>query len=99
MTGLDVVNNAVLLGDDGDLFDSELTASSLNFVKYREIPSEGLRVTAKIRYKDQGSPASAFPYGEDRIRVTFDEPRRAITPGQSVVLYEGDDVVAGGIID
>ncbi len=99
VTGLDIVNNTVTLGDDEDLFDTELTASSVNFVKYSEIPSEGIPVTAKIRYKDEGAKAIAYPYGEDRIRVIFEEPRRAITPGQSVVLYEGDDVIAGGIID
>ncbi len=99
VTGLDVVNNTVTLGDDEELFDTELIASSVNFVKYAEIPSSGIRITAKIRYKDEGAPAMAYPYGEDRFRVTFEEPRRAITPGQSVVLYEGDDVVAGGIIE
>ena len=68
-------------------------------VKYSGLPSEGLQVTAKIRYKDEGAQAMVYPYGEDRFRVIFEEPRRAITPGQSVVLYEGDDVVAGGIIE
>jgi tRNA-specific 2-thiouridylase len=99
VTGLDVVNNIVSLGDDEDLMDSELTASAINMVKYAEIPSIGLRVTAKIRYKDEGALATAYPFGEDRFRVIFDESRRAITPGQSVVLYEGNDVVGGGIID
>lgn len=99
VTGLDVINNNVILGDDEDLFDSELTASSINMVKYSEIPSEGMRVRAKIRYKDEGAFATVYPYGEDRFRLIFEEPRRAITPGQSVVLYEGDDVICGGIIE
>jgi tRNA-specific 2-thiouridylase len=99
VTGLDVINNTVTLGDDADLFDSELTASSVNFVKYPGLPSDGIRVTAKIRYKDEGASAIAYTYGNECLRVKFDEPRRAITPGQSVVLYQGDDVVAGGIID
>ncbi|MEP7234074.1 MAG: tRNA 2-thiouridine(34) synthase MnmA [Ignavibacteriota bacterium] len=99
VTGLDVVTNTVQLGDDPDLFESELTASAVNYMKYSTLPSEGLPVTAKIRYKDEGAPAHAFLYGTDRFRVVFENPRRAITPGQSVVLYEGDDVVAGGIID
>jgi len=99
VTGLDVVHNTVTLGDDADLFDTELTASSVNMVKYTELPAEGIRVQAKIRYKDEGASATAFPFGENRFRVIFDEARRAITPGQSVVLYEGDDIVAGGIID
>ena len=99
VTGLDIINNTVILGDDEDLFDSELTASEVNFVKYSSLPSEGMHVMAKIRYKDEGASAVVYPYGDNRIRVIFEEPRRAITPGQSVVLYEGDDVIAGGIID
>jgi tRNA-specific 2-thiouridylase len=99
VTGLDVVNNTVMLGDDDDLFDTELTASSVNMMKYPELPAEGFQVTAKIRYKDEGAAATVYPFGENRFRVVFEEVRRAITPGQSVVLYEGDDVVAGGIID
>jgi len=99
VTGLNVLNNTVILGDDADLFDSELIASSINMVKYSDLPSEGLPVTAKIRYKDEGAPAKVFPYGADKFRVIFEDTRRAITPGQSVVLYEGDDVVAGGIIE
>jgi tRNA-specific 2-thiouridylase len=99
VTGLDVVNNTVMLGDDEDLFDLELTASSVNMVKYSELPSEGIHVTAKIRYKDEGAKAVAYPYGENRFRLIFETTRRAITPGQSVVLYEGDDVMCGGIID
>jgi tRNA-uridine 2-sulfurtransferase len=99
VTGLDIINNTVILGDDEDLFDTELIASSVNFGKCSELPSEGIQVKAKIRYKDEGAAAIAFPYGEDRFRVIFEEPRRAITPGQSVVLYDGDDIIAGGIID
>jgi tRNA-specific 2-thiouridylase len=68
-------------------------------VKYVELSSSGLRVKAKIRCKDEGASATVYPFGDDRFRVIFDEPRLAITPGQSVVLYEGDDIVAGGIIE
>lgn len=99
VTGLDVVNNIVELGDDEELFSTELTAHSVNFVKYSSLPKQGLRVLSKIRYKDEGAPATVYPIANDRIRVAFDEPRRAITPGQSVVMYEGDDVIGGGIIE
>ncbi len=98
VTGLDVVNNQVHLGDDEELFGTELTAHSVNLIKYTTLPERGLRITAKIRYKDEGAPATVLPLEGDRIRVTFDAPRRAITPGQSVALYEGDDLVGGGII-
>ncbi len=99
VTGLDVVGNRVLLGDDEDLFSKELTAHSMNLIKYNSLPREGMRVTAKIRYKDEGASATVIPLGVDRVQVVFEEPRRAITPGQSVAFYEGDDLVGGGIID
>jgi tRNA-specific 2-thiouridylase len=52
----------------------------------------------KIRYKDDGAPALCYTDAEGILHVEFDEPRRAIARGQSVVLYDGDDVVGGGII-
>ncbi|MBS1902530.1 MAG: tRNA 2-thiouridine(34) synthase MnmA [Bacteroidetes bacterium] len=99
VTGLDVLNNIVELGDDEELLTKQLTAHSVNLIKYAALPEGGMRVMAKIRYKDDGAMASVYPIGSDRIRVEFDEDRRAITPGQSVVLYEGDDVVGGAIIE
>ena len=57
-----------------------------------------LRVQAKARYRQTAQPAVVEQVGEDRIRVTFDRPQRAITPGQAVVLYDGDMVVGGGTI-
>jgi tRNA-uridine 2-sulfurtransferase len=98
VTGLDIVNNRVMLGDDDDLFATELTAHSINLIKYDSLPEHGLQVTAKIRYKDEGASAIAFPLSGLRMRVIFDEPRRAITPGQSIALYEGSDLIGGGII-
>jgi len=99
VTGLDIINNLVELGDDEDLFANELIANSVNLIKYDSLPQEGMRIIAKIRYKDEGAPAFIQPIDRDRVRVTFDEPRRAITPGQSVVFYENDDLVGGGIIE
>lgn len=99
VTGLDIVNNKVILGNEDDLLASELTAHSVNLIKYSSLPLDGLQVIVKIRYKDDGAKAYVYPDGQDRMRVVFDEPRRAVTPGQSVVLYEGDDLVGGGIIE
>jgi len=99
VTGLDVLNHRVILGDDEDLLSNELIAHSVNLIKYDALPSEGMRITAKIRYKDDGMGAWLTPLRGDRIRVIFDEPRRAITPGQSVVFYEGDDLLGGAIIE
>ena len=99
VTGLDIVNNRVLLGDDEELLSSELSAHSVNLIKYDSLPEAGMRVMAKIRYKDLGASATLWPLAEHRVRVIFDEARRAITPGQSVVFYEGDDLVGGGMIE
>lgn len=99
VTGLDVINNQVLLGDDDNLLSSELTAHSVNLMKYDRLPEEGLRAIAKIRYKDEGAVAMVMPLGADRMRVVFEASRRAITPGQSVALYEGNDLIGGGIIE
>ena len=99
VTGLDVLNNTVILGDEDDLLAKELTAHSVNLIKYSQLPLDGLRVNVKIRYKDDGAPAYAYPEPNGRMRIVFDEERRAVTPGQSVVLYEGDDLVGGGIIE
>ncbi len=99
VTGLDVLNNRVILGDDDELLSDSLTARSVNLIKYDVLPESGLSVTAKIRYKDEGAAAQIKMLSEDLIIVQFSEPRRAVTPGQSVVFYEGDDVVGGGIIE
>ncbi len=99
VTGLDVLNNIVTLGDDEELLTKQLTAHSVNLIKYARLPQDGLAVIAKIRYKDEGATARVHPLPDNRISVMFEEDRRAITPGQSVVLYEGDDVVGGGIIE
>ena len=89
--------NQVVLGDDKDLFADELTASDVNL-----IPAESLekpvRVLAKIRYRHKEQPALAWQSGDGLLHVKFDEPQRAATPGQSVVLYDGDIVVGGGVI-
>jgi tRNA-specific 2-thiouridylase len=52
----------------------------------------------KIRYKDKGSPAIIQQLNNNEIKVIFDEPKKAITPGQSAVFYDGDDLIGGGII-
>jgi tRNA-specific 2-thiouridylase len=61
--------------------------------------NEPRSVEVKIRYKDAGGRATIQEMNDGRIKVTFTEPRRAITPGQSAVFYEGEDIVGGGIID
>ncbi len=98
VTGIDASLNRIQLGRGKDLLHRELLGRELNLIKYGELVCP-LRLQARIRYMDGGAPATVTPVGGDRVRVLFDEPRRAITPGQSVVLYEGDDVVGGAVID
>ncbi|MBI4534782.1 MAG: tRNA 2-thiouridine(34) synthase MnmA [Ignavibacteriae bacterium] len=98
VTSIDNKNNRIEVGPDGQLYKSGLIARNINMQKYADC-SEPLRVRAMIRYKDGGEMATVQSLDDGRVRVTFDKKRRAITPGQSVVFYEGDDVVGGGVID
>lgn len=64
-----------------------------------ETPSSPLRVTAKTRYSQTEAAAAVYPLPDGRIRVEFDAPQRAITAGQAVVLYDGEQVLGGGTIE
>ncbi|MBR5931118.1 MAG: tRNA 2-thiouridine(34) synthase MnmA [Lachnospiraceae bacterium] len=95
---LDLEKNQVVLGKNEDLFSSVLTASDINLISVPEI-TEPMRVKAKVRYRQKEQWATVTQTGTDELRVVFDEPQRAITCGQAVVLYDGDVVVGGGTID
>ncbi|MFM8770804.1 MAG: aminomethyltransferase beta-barrel domain-containing protein, partial [Candidatus Kapaibacterium sp.] len=88
---------AVVVGTAEKLAAQSLTADNVNLQKYADL-RDARRFHVKIRYKDEGAPATCSTDENGLLHVVFDEPRRAIAPGQSVVLYEGDDVVGGGII-
>ncbi|WP_304339980.1 tRNA 2-thiouridine(34) synthase MnmA [Metaclostridioides mangenotii] len=90
-------NNTVILGDNENLFKTELIARDVNLISIDKI-DEPMRVEAKIRYSAKPSPATVYNNGDGSIKIVFDEPQRAITNGQSVVMYNGDIVVGGGII-
>ncbi len=90
-------DNTVVVGTQEQLLHRGLVAHTVNLMKYAELP-EPRKVLAKIRYRDVGAPAYAWTE-QDRLYIEFFEPRRAITPGQSVVLYEGDDLIGGGVIE
>jgi tRNA-specific 2-thiouridylase len=89
--------HAIVVGTEQDLYHQGLTAHSVNLIKYASLDSP-TTFTVKIRYKDEGAPALCSIDHEGNLYIQFESPRRAITPGQSVVLYEGNDVVGGGII-
>jgi tRNA-specific 2-thiouridylase len=103
VTSIDYKANKVVVGHEKDLYHSGLYASALNMIKYDNLFG-GRKLTVKIRYKDTDEQAHVIQLdgsgnGEGRVKVEFDKPKRAITPGQSVVFYEGDDLVGGAIID
>ncbi|MBQ8926964.1 MAG: tRNA 2-thiouridine(34) synthase MnmA [Oscillospiraceae bacterium] len=87
----------VIVGEHGALFTRELTAGDVNLISVPDL-HEPMRVEAKIRYRHTAQPALAFQDANGRLHVEFDEPQRAVTPGQAVVLYDGDTVVGGGTI-
>ncbi|MEN6566825.1 MAG: tRNA 2-thiouridine(34) synthase MnmA [Veillonellales bacterium] len=95
---LDFTANTVVVGSNEDVFASELFANDLNFIAI-DPPAEAIRVEAKIRYSAQPAAAVISPLpGGTTVHVVFDKPQRAITPGQSVVFYDGDIVIGGGTI-
>ena len=97
VTEIDAGRNTIRVGSEEQLYHAGLVAENVNLVKYRDLATP-LRVRAKIRYKDEGGMATARTRDDGRLEVHFEEKRRASTPGQSVVLYEGDDIVGGGVI-
>jgi tRNA-uridine 2-sulfurtransferase len=97
VTRIDYKNNVIEVGRDEELMHTSCIAENLNLIKYPDL-ANGREVVTKVRYKDSGAPATVKDNGDGTIRVDFNEPRRAITPGQSVVFYEDDDLVGGAII-
>ena len=91
-------DNTILLGDNEELFTSVLTADRVNWIS-GETPASPLRVTAKTRYSQTEAAATVNPLPDGRIRLAFDVPQRAITAGQAVVLYDGEQVLGGGTIE
>ncbi len=90
--------NTVVLGDNADLFRRELTACDLNFIAIEKLEAP-MRLQAKIRYQAPPAWGFATQLDNNRLSFVFDEPQRAITAGQSLVLYDGETVVGGGIIE
>lgn len=97
VTGKDVERNLVYIGEDEDLFSSALEAEDINLIAMDAITAP-LRCGAKIRHSRHEAPCTVEQTGEGTIAVRFDQPQRAICPGQSVVLYDGDIVLGGGTI-
>ena len=95
--GIDCKNNTVILGDEKDLYNCEMTVTDFNWIS-GEVPKEPVRCKVKIRYKKPEEWATVLPVDDKTLKVIFDAPQRAITAGQSAVMYDGDIVLGGGII-
>ena len=97
----DLANNILIVGQGHDhplMLHNSLEAGNLDWCNNKPL-TESLRCTAKTRYRQADQSCRVEPLGEDRCRVVFDEPQRAITPGQSVVFYQGDICLGGGFIE
>ena len=93
----DVERGQVVLGSNEALFSRTLTAERVNLISVAELTGP-MRVTAKTRYSQSEAAGLLEPLADGCVRMTFDEPQRAITPGQAVVFYDGERVVGGGTI-
>lgn len=95
VTAIDVSGNRLVVGPGDALFKRELTVREMNWL----VPPEPRKTAARIRYASPAQPATIEPLGPDRVKVTFEQPQRAVTPGQACVLYDGDRVLGGGWIE
>ncbi|MBI2252528.1 MAG: tRNA 2-thiouridine(34) synthase MnmA, partial [Armatimonadetes bacterium] len=91
---MDMENNTLIVGEDKALFKRKLTASEINWISKNFL----LKVKSKIRYNMKEKEAQIFKENENKIKVVFSSAVRAITPGQAVVFYQGDEVLGGGVI-
>ncbi len=98
VTDINPDTNVITIGEKKDLVSTTCKAKNVNLSKYGEVPGGEMEVTGAIRYNDDGAIGHLRQIGEDEIEVTFPTGREAIAPGQAVVCYEGNDVVAGGWI-
>lgn len=89
--------NEVVIGNSDEVYSSKLYAGNLNFMSIQDLKGE-MAVQAKIRYSHKGSKCTIRKVEADKVECIFEEPQRAVTPGQAVVFYDGDYVVGGGTI-
>lgn len=95
---IDRASNTVYVGPQEFLYARGLTAAQFNPVSM-DVPGESFKVNARIRYNAPAVKGTVTYLGQDKIHIEFDEPQKSVTPGQSVVLYEGDVVLGGAVIE
>ncbi|NLO83727.1 MAG: tRNA 2-thiouridine(34) synthase MnmA [Clostridiales bacterium] len=94
---IDPEKNTVVLGRDKEVYAQEMLVEDVNLISVSSIDSP-IKANVKIRYTAREAPATIYPGEENTLKVVFDKPQRAITPGQAAVIYQDDLVVGGGII-
>jgi tRNA-specific 2-thiouridylase len=87
----------VVVGQQEDLYTRTLRTHRINLIAVEDL-TEPMRATVKIRHRHEGAPAQIEKTGADEILVTFDDPQRAVTPGQAAVFYDDNVVIGGGWI-
>ena len=92
-----IENNTVILCKEEELYTKEVTARDINLIAFDKLENK-IKIKAKVRYNQKEQPAIAEQTGENSLRIEFENPQRAVTKGQSVVLYDGDIIIGGGII-
>jgi tRNA-specific 2-thiouridylase len=95
--GINTGTNQVVVGSDDELLRNEFTAAGVNWIAATDSTAD-VRAEVRVRYRHTAAAATISPMKDARAHVTFDEPQRAITPGQATVFYRGDEVVGGGWI-
>lgn len=95
---IDPEENAIYVGENNDLFRKAFVVSDLNWISIPQLEDK-MECSVKIRYMHTPAKATILPYSEDKVKIIFEKPERAITPGQSAVFYEGEKVIGGGVIE
>ena len=94
---VNAADNTVTLGEAGDLMRREAVVNDFNWIA-GEAPASPIRCKAKLRYRQVEQPAVVTPRADGSVQILFDEPQRAVTPGQAAVLYDGEVVLGGGTV-
>ncbi|HRI02577.1 MAG TPA: tRNA 2-thiouridine(34) synthase MnmA [Pyrinomonadaceae bacterium] len=97
VTQIERLKNQIIVGEEDELDSLEFVAKGVNWVAF-DVPTEQVRANVKVRYRHEPAPATIHALPDNRARIVFDEPQRAITPGQATIFYNGDEVVGGGWI-
>ena len=98
VTARDMEKHTVTVGPESALYSRGLIASDFNWLSSPK-PDRPIRVTARTRYRQAENSATLRPLDGSCVRLVFDQPQRAVTPGQAVVVYDGDLVLGGGTIE